>query len=161
MPKVLLSVPQLLQRSDGDCLAACAAMVLAYLDRAMDYAELLSLLKIRPHGAPAGNIRLLASLNLNVVYSKTDMVGLEAMLQQGHPVIVFVRTGELPYWTYSTDHAILVVGYDESQLYVNDPYCSEAPIAVAHGDFELAWLEHDYRYALITPVRAHSAHVLE
>ena len=46
MPKVLLSVPHLLQRSDGDCLATCAAMVLAYLDRAMDYAELLSLLKM-------------------------------------------------------------------------------------------------------------------
>jgi ABC-type bacteriocin/lantibiotic exporter with double-glycine peptidase domain len=56
VPKVLLSVPHLLQRSDSDCLAACASMVLAYLDRAMDYAELLSLLKIRPHGAPAGNI---------------------------------------------------------------------------------------------------------
>jgi ABC-type bacteriocin/lantibiotic exporter with double-glycine peptidase domain len=154
-------VPHLLQRDDGDCLAACAAMVLAYLDRAMDYAALLSLLKIRPHGAPAGNIRLLASLNLNVVYSKTDMVGLEAMLQQSHPVIVFVRTGELPYWTYSTDHAVLVVGYDEGQLYVNDPHCSEAPIAVPRGDFELAWLKHDYRYALITPVRADSAQVLE
>ena len=161
MPKILLSVPHLLQRSDGDCLAACVAMVLAYLDRVMDYAALLSLLKIRPHGAPAGNIRLLASLNLNVVYSKTDMVGLEAMLQQGHPVIVFVRTGELPYWTYSTDHALLVVGYDESQLYVNDPYYSEAPIAVPRGDFELAWLEHDYRYALITSIRAPSVHVLE
>ena len=161
VPKILLSVPHLLQRSDGDCLAACVAMVLAYLDRVMDYAALLSLLKIRPHGAPAGNIRLLASLNLNVVYSKTDMVGLEAMLQQGHPVIVFVRTGELPYWTYSTDHALLVVGYDESQLYVNDPYYSEAPIAVPRGDFELAWLEHDYRYALITSIRAPSVHVLE
>ena len=161
MPKVLLSVPHLLQRSDGDCLAACAAMVLAYRDREMDYAELLSLLKIRPHGAPAGNIRLLASLNLNVVYSKTDMAGLEAMLQQGHPVIVFMRTGELPYWTYSTDHALLVVGYDESQMYVNDPYYSEAPISVPRGDFELAWLEHDYHYALITPVRAHSVHVLD
>ncbi len=161
MPKILLSVPHLLQRSDGDCLVTCVSMVLAYLDRVMDYAALLSLLKIRPHGAPAGNIRLLASLNLNVVYSKTDMVGLEAMLQQGHPAIVFVRTGELPYWTYSTDHALLVVGYDESQLYVNDPYYSEAPIAVPRGDFELAWLEHDYRYALITSIRAPSVHVLE
>lgn len=151
MPKLLLSVPHLLQQSDGDCLAACAAMVLAGLNLTMDYADLLSLLKIKPHGAPAGNIRLLASLNLNVVHSKTDMVGLEAMLQQGHPIIVFVRTGELPYWTYSTDHAVLVVGYDESQLYINDPYRSEAPIAVPRGDFELSWLEHDYHYAFITP----------
>jgi hypothetical protein len=38
------------------------------------------------------------------------------MLQEEHPVIVFVRTGELPYWTYSTDHALVVVGYDENLL---------------------------------------------
>ena len=45
----------------------------------------------------------------------------------------------------------LVVGYDESHLYVNDPNRSEASIAVPRGDFELAWLERDYYYALITP----------
>jgi hypothetical protein len=45
---------------------------------------------------------------------------------------------------------LLVVGYDESQLYVNDPHCPEAPLAVPRGDFELAWLERDYHYALIT-----------
>jgi hypothetical protein len=71
-------------------------MVLAYLNRTMDYADLLSLLKIKPHGAPAGNIRLLASLNLNVVYSKSDMMGLETMLQQGHPVIICVNLSSEP-----------------------------------------------------------------
>ena len=98
------------------------------------------MLQIKPHGAPAGNIRLLADLDLTVVYSKTDLAGLEAMLQRGHPVIVFVRTGELPYWMYGTDHALLVVGYDESPLYVDDPNRSEASIAVPRGDFELARL---------------------
>jgi ABC-type bacteriocin/lantibiotic exporter with double-glycine peptidase domain len=125
-------------------------MVLAHLGRAIDYAHLLKLLNIKPYGAPAGNIRQLADLSLKVVYSKTDMAGLEVMLQQGQPVIVFVRTGELPDWTYSTDHALVVVGYDESQLYVHDPYRSQSPISIPRGDFELAWLERDYYYALIT-----------
>jgi hypothetical protein len=125
-------------------------MILAHLGQVIDYHQLLKLLKIRPYGAPASNIRLLENLGLTVVYSKTDLVGLEAMLQEGHPVIVFVRTGELPYWAYNTDHALLVVGCDEGLLYVNDPNHSEAPIAVPRGDFELAWLERDYYYALIT-----------
>jgi len=151
VPKVSLSVPHQLQQSDADCLAACAAMVLAYLGREIDYALLLELLGIRPFGAPAGNIRLLADLGLVVVYSKTHTTGLKAMLQQGHPVIVFVRTDQIPHWEYGTDHAILVVGYDERHFYVNDPYHSQAPIAVSSGDFELAWLERDYSYALVTP----------
>lgn len=151
MPKVLLSVPHQLQQSDGDCLAACAAMTLAYLGRAIDYGQLLRLLNIKPHGAPAGNIRLLTNLGLSVVYSQTDLAGLEARLQQGQPVIVFVRTGELPYWTYSTDHALLVVGCDESYVYVNDPDRSDGSIAVPRHDFELAWLERDCYYAVVTP----------
>ena len=75
MPKVLLSVPHQSQQSDGDCLAACAAMVLAHLGHAIDY----------------------------------------------------------------------------PQLYINAPAHPEAPVTVPRGDFELAWLERDYFYALITP----------
>ena len=151
MPKVLLSVPHQNQQSDGDCLAACAAMILMHLGHTTDYPQLLNVLKIEPYGAPASNIRLLESLGVNDVYSKTDLAGLQAMLQEGHPVIVFVRTGELPYWTYSVDHALLVVGYDENLLHVNDPANPKAPITIPQGDFELAWLERDYFYALITP----------
>jgi uncharacterized protein YvpB len=125
-------------------------MVLTHLGKKFDYLQLLQLLEIKPHGAPARNIRQLTALNLSVTYSQTDLDSLEAVLQQGHPVIVFVRTSELPHWTYATDHALLLVGYDEEQVYVNDPGHDEAPIAVPRGDFELAWLEKDYYYALIT-----------
>jgi len=38
----------------------------------------------------------------------------------------------------------------EIVIYVNDPHFDDAPIAVPRGDFELAWLERDYYYALIT-----------
>lgn len=150
MPRVLLTVPHQKQQSDGDCLAACAAMVLDYFNSSVDYPNLLQLLKIKPFGAPASNIRLLTQLNWAVTYRVTDMTGLESMLAQGQPVVVFVRTGELPYWKYSTDHALVVVGFDEATIYVNDPNFSEAPISVPRGDFELAWLERDYFYALIT-----------
>ena len=152
MPKLLLSVPHQPQQNDGDCLAACAAMILAHLGQKIDYSQLLQLLNVQPYGAPAGNIQRLIQLNFKVTYSQTDMSGLEAMLQQGHPVIVFARTGELPHWSYSTDHALVVVGYDDDNVFVNDPDRNkdEVPITVPRGDFELAWLERDYYYALVT-----------
>lgn len=80
------------------------------------------------------------------------MKGLIRLLQNGVPAIIFLRTGDLPYWQHQTDHAVIVVGYDdEAQLiYLNDPYFDEAPIAVSVSDFELAWLERDYHYAVIT-----------
>jgi uncharacterized protein YvpB len=85
-----------------------------------------------------------------VLFAVTHQPQQKALSQQGQPVIVFVRTGELPYWTYSVDHALVVVGFGDAELYVNDPHFVEAPIAVPQDDFELAWLERDYAYALIT-----------
>jgi ABC-type bacteriocin/lantibiotic exporter with double-glycine peptidase domain len=126
-------------------------MVLAYWRRDVTYSALLRLLRIQPYGAPAGNIRLLSGLGVRVTYSKTSLRGLEALLDQGLPVIVFVRTGELPHWTYQTDHAVVVVGFDEDHMCVNDPDRSGAPIAVPAGDFELAWMERDHAYAVIAP----------
>ena len=152
MPKVLLPVSQIKQRGDGDCLAACAAMVLNFVGRPAEYSQLLSLLKIKNYGAPAGNIRNLAQLELSVTYSITDVEGLIRLLQSGVPAIIFLRTGDLPYWQHQTDHAVIVVGYDDEAqfIYLNDPYFDEAPIAVTVSDFELAWLERDYHYAVIT-----------
>lgn len=148
----MLPVSHLKQRSEGDCLAACAPLVLDHLGLTLSYPDLLELLKIRSYGAPASNIRLVAQLSLSVTYSVTDLAGLIQLLEQGLPVIAFLRTGDLPYWQYSTDHAVVVTGYDSDkhQLFVHDPYANEAPIAVSQGEFELAWSERDYHYATIT-----------
>ena len=150
MPNYLLPIPHHQQQRDGDCLAACAAMVLDYLGQPLDYSQLLQLLKIKSYGAPASNIRLLAQLDFTVTYGVTNMASLENMLAHGQPVIVFVRANELPYWDHNSDHALVVVGYDENNIYVNDPYFPDAPLTVPKGDFELAWIERDYYYALIT-----------
>ena len=154
MPRILLNVPHRLQQSDGDCLAACAVMVLSYLGHSVDYTQLLRLLNIQRYGAPAGNVRLLMRWDFNVRYSKTDMQGLETLLQNGNPVIVFVLTGELPYWSYNAAHTLVVVGYDEDYIYANDPYYTESPMTITRGDFELAWQERDYFYAIISPATA-------
>lgn len=152
MPKVLLPVTHLRQKRDGDCLAACAAMILDYLGRGVDYSQLLQLLGIKIYGAPAGNIRYLTQLGLTVEYSVTDTDGLFKILAEGKPIIVFVRTGDLPYWKYKTDHAVVVIGYDTDtqSIFLNDPYFEEAPILVPQGFLELAWLERDNFYAAIS-----------
>lgn len=152
MPKVLLPITHLKQRGDGDCLAACAAMVLQHLSVDIAYPDLLQLLRIRSFGAPAGNVRLLTQLGLEVTYSVSDMNGLRQLLDQQLPVVVFLRTGDLPYWQHNTDHALVVIGYDTDtdEVFVNDPHADQAAIAVSPGDFELAWSERDYHYATIT-----------
>jgi uncharacterized protein YvpB len=126
-------------------------MILDFIGHGVDYLQLLQLLRIRSYGAPAGNIRLLTQLGLTVDYSVSDIEGLYRQLNDGQPVIVFLRTGDLPYWKHQTDHAVVVVGFDDvaQSIYLNDPYFDVAPIVVPQGYFELAWLERDYYFATI------------
>jgi len=124
-------------------------MVLEYLAQHPIYDDLLKVLDIGPIGAPRRNIVRLASSSVSVIYREATTAILLDLLQQGLPVIVFVDTGELPYWSSATNHAVVVVGTDAEHLLVNDPAYSEAPIAVSIDDFELAWLNCEYMCAVI------------
>jgi hypothetical protein len=73
------------------------------------------------------------------------------LLVVNRPPIVFVKTGELPYWNgQDVEHALVVVGMDERTILLNDPAFRRAPVKVSLGDFDLAWLERDEMYAVIT-----------
>jgi len=43
--------------------------------------------------------------------------------------------------------AYMVLAY----IYLNDPELPDAPIPVTQGDFDLAWLAQDERYAVLLP----------
>jgi ABC-type bacteriocin/lantibiotic exporter with double-glycine peptidase domain len=118
---ILLPIPHHLQRSDGDCLAACAAMVLDHLGVPADYDHLLRLLGVRSYGTPGSRLNNLTDLGVYVRYAQGTIGELFDYLGRRQPCIVLVRTDQLPYWTYATDHAVLAVGFDEQAVYVNDP----------------------------------------
>jgi len=67
MTQVILPVPHVPQRQQGECLAACAAMMLLYLDLTVRYDRLLKLLRVRTGiGAPISNVRHLEKLGVTV-----------------------------------------------------------------------------------------------
>ena len=153
MPSHTLPVSFIRQRYDGDCLVACAAMVLDYIGIQVAYNRLGQLLKMKPGiGTPSSYIQELTHLGVNVLYERGTLNRVQQHLEQGFPVIAFVQTGELPYWRVNTPHAVVVVGLDETQVYLNDPAFNKAPVMVSRGDFDLAWLERDEFYAVISPV---------
>ncbi len=151
-----LSVPHLLQRSSGDCLAACAAMVLRYFGvMSVTYDRLNRILEIQPDlGAPFSNIRHLSQLKFAVLYQQGTLPDLQHALANGWPPIVPVNTRELPYWgQIHVNHAVVVVGMDTQSVCLNDPAFTASPIRVAKGDFDLAWLDRDEMFAVIAPRR--------
>lgn len=153
MSPVHLTVPHVQQQQPGECLAACAQMILTYLAIPVTYQKLLKLVQVKSGiGTPVAHLRFLEQLNLEVVYRQGGSFDeLADHLRQGHPCMVFLKTGELSYWPEATDHAVVVVGLDEQFIYVNDPAFPDAPVQVERGEFDLAWLEWDERYAVLMP----------
>ena len=147
MKSVILSVSHIRQREDGECIAACAAMVLKYLNISASYEQLLRLLKIDWFGTAAFRIRELEKLGIQVIYKQGTLEEIHDHLSSDRPCIAFVKTIELPYWNEANDHAVVVVGLDDEFIYLNDPAFPDAPKKVSHGDFDLAWLERDEYYA--------------
>ncbi|MFZ0548225.1 MAG: C39 family peptidase [Candidatus Promineifilaceae bacterium] len=151
MADLILPVPHIYQEQGADCLAACSAMVLSFIDRQATYPDLLKILNIQWFGAPFSNIKLLEQLGIQVIYQQGTLEGLRSHLLDSHPAIVPVFTGELPYTPESTNHALVVVGMTDHYVYVNDPAVKADFIPVPHVDFELAWLERGEYYAVLLP----------
>jgi hypothetical protein len=74
------------QREPAECLAARAAIALAYVGRATDYNRLLKLLKVqRGVGAVFSNIRELERLGVQVIYKKSNLDELREHLTGNRP----------------------------------------------------------------------------
>ena len=150
MPANSLAVPHLEQSGEGDCLPACAAMILAYLQEPVDVTRIARLLGTQEFGSIASRIQKLAEWNYEVVYQSGSLARLRDLIAADVPPIAFVWTGDLPYWAINTPHAVVVIGLDNDNVYVNDPAVSISPQSISVGDFLLAWAEFDNRYATIT-----------
>jgi ABC-type bacteriocin/lantibiotic exporter with double-glycine peptidase domain len=150
----LLDVPHVQQHNTGDCLAACAAMVCQYLKIPVQYEQLVKLLAIEPGvGTAFSNIAHLQKVRVTVVHQTGGQLSqLYELLGLGWPIIASVQTGDLPHWAgQNMLHAVVIVGMAPEYIYLNDPGFPKAPIRVSIGDFDLAWLAQDERYAVLAP----------
>jgi ABC-type bacteriocin/lantibiotic exporter with double-glycine peptidase domain len=156
VPQNLPPVLHVPQQHDADCLAACAAMLLTYNGVSIRYERLLRLLNIQVFGAPGRNLYRLSQVGVEVVYREGAMGTLEEIITRRQPCIALVKTEFLHYWTYPTDHAV-VVGVNDDSIFLNDPAFVEHPMRVTKAEFELAWMEFNYRYCMIMTGSTHRA----
>lgn len=124
-------------------------MVLAHTGRPVDYARLLSMLRIGPLGTRRRSVLNLTRLGLDVTYHETALPIVAEYLQAGHSVIAFVDTAELGYWTTAANHAVVVIGLDDDHVIVNDPAFASAPHHIPRDEFELAWLNCNNACAVV------------
>lgn len=149
MPRTLLSVLHLQQRTEADCLPVCAQMVLNYLNLTVSYEKLVTLLETKGFGTPFRNIKRVEQLGVSVQIEHLSLTEINSYVAKGLPVIACVHTADLSYWSQTVDHVVVVVGLDEREIYLNDPSLSYGPHSVPDAEFELAQLNYDHLCAII------------
>ena len=149
MPNYSLSLPFKKQEQFADCLPACAAMVLSHLGVRIRYGRLVKLLRTTPFGTSAFNLQYLERIGVKADVDDRDMEQLRVAVQNGVPTICFVTTAHFNHWQYETDHAVVVIGFEDDAVLIHDPANETYPLRVENTDFELAWLKFDYLSATL------------
>jgi ABC-type bacteriocin/lantibiotic exporter with double-glycine peptidase domain len=112
----LLRMFDAMERQQADCLAACAAMLLDYLQVSVKYKALIKRLRIGYAGAPFRNLRSFTKFGVSVRIAPGNIETLRSHLKQGLPPIVFIATRELSYWNEATNHAVVVAGMARNSI---------------------------------------------
>lgn len=156
MPRIWLDVTHQKQSDPAGCLIACATMALLHLGHETTQANVARILGAQWFGTPASRVKRLERLGVEVLYGETSLDRLKTYLEQGLPCLIFLRTGDLPYWSVDTPHTVLLVGLDDEDemAYVNDPAFEEAPQRIPLSHFLLAWSHFDYTCVVVRPTKS-------
>jgi ABC-type bacteriocin/lantibiotic exporter with double-glycine peptidase domain len=118
-------------------------MVLAYQNRQRSEQELVAILGTQSFGTPISHVNKLLAHQYRVELRSFSEEELKNYLLQEIPLIARVWTGMLTYWSEETFHVVVVVGFDDNHLYLNDPAFVTAPQSVTWDSFLAAWAEYD------------------
>ncbi|MBI1918599.1 MAG: peptidase C39 family protein [Planctomycetes bacterium] len=151
MPSGWLNVPHYKQEFNYSCMAACVRMVLAHQGRSLSEAELRQLLNTQPSGTTPRNLTALGPLGLDVQLAVSNLSQLRDMLAAGLPPLVFVDTGPLEYWQTDCAHVAVLVGMDDTSVYLNDPFFDSAPQQSSLASFLQAWALNAHLAAILRP----------
>ncbi|HEY86212.1 MAG TPA: C39 family peptidase [Chloroflexi bacterium] len=146
----MLPIPHYKQLGDYNCLPACARMVLQYLNRDINEADLAVQLGATAMGTSGSRLLRLQSRTLDVFFGPFTLPLLYDTLDAGVPVIILVSTVFLDYRQDDFAHAVVVVGYTEQHILVNDPDFDNAPQQVTPTGLLAAWGEFDFLAGTIT-----------
>jgi hypothetical protein len=101
-------------------------MVLAHYGEVRSEADLRSLLDTQPTGTRAGNVMRLSGDAFEVFLRPSNLAELQSVLADNQPVIVFLKTGALEYWSMDIFHTAILVGLDAMTVALDDPYFATA-----------------------------------
>lgn len=119
-------------------------MVLNYWGQPATEEQLARQLETTQLGTPGSRLLRLNSPSFQVFFGPLTLPLVRSNLAKGRPVIALVRTIFLDYWSEDLAHAVVVVGFDDEMVLLNDPAFERAPQRASITGFLAAWCEFDY-----------------
>ena len=145
------------QEDRVSCVPASLAMVLSAYGIHVSQSELKGDMGITPRGTQISDdaldkIRLEQwGLQHQLQYECT-LDDLNTDIANGNPPIVVIRSSYLPHAEEDLLHAVVVIGADEAQIYLNDPLREDAlPVQMERSLFMEAWEWNNYCVVRIQP----------
>ncbi len=118
-----LRVPHFRQQHPHTCLPACVRMVLAYWSKKHDEEELAQAFNTMPVWGtrPENVVAGLEEMGYHALwFENAALERLLDLLDNGWPVIVFLRAADLPHGRTGL-HAVVVIGIEGEQVIYLDP----------------------------------------
>ncbi len=129
-----LDLPVFAQEHTWTCLPACIRMVLAYHGKSYSESDIATACRTVPlRGTqPENALEGLEKLGYRALwFEDTDLQRLVDLVDHRWPVIVFLRSSDLPHGKHGF-HAVVVVGFQNNDVQMADPVLgalSELPIS--------------------------------
>lgn len=144
------------QEHSASCLAACVVMMLSSWKVEVTEAEVRRIIKTKPYsGAHPVNLLRLSELGFLGWPFEGTVDDLQQRLDRGTPVIAFLWTGSLSYWAKKAGvdylHAVVVVGWSETSVWIHDPALPEGPTEISWPEFKDAWQYSRHMLAVTEP----------
>jgi len=118
-------------------------MILHSLGIINSEAEIRKLLKTKPAGTNPLNITILKEFNIEPTVTFSNLDELLGNIKSKVPSISLLWTEEIDYWDSDLYldylHAVVVVGFDKLNIFVNDPAFQDHPKKISFNSFLNAW----------------------
>lgn len=124
---------------------ACLKMILEFFNQPAAESDLRKQLKTKPFGTHIINV-----FSLKEIYgiqAKIEFWSLEELKIYLHttrtPCIALVWTEYLAHWKQNCLHSVIVIGYDNEYMIINDPNFDKNEFLIPFDDFINAWQIND------------------
>jgi len=145
MPSVYIDKPHHKQETDFSCVPACLKMLLEFFNIKVSESDLRLRLKTKPFGTHIINILSLGeSYGIQAKIEFWSLEELKAYLNNYKvPCIALVWTEHFAHWKQNCLHSVVVIGYNDESVIINDPNFEEKDYYIPFNDFISAWQVND------------------